>query len=119
MNFDGSSLFDLSFYTLSSLLAFTILSLAYSRVRGLFGPADNSTMSLTVKWGRERFVSIFPLFDSPLTCLAFTALLLFLLPFTGSPFTRRHIRLSFAPPQPPDPPPSTRYQTLRSPTDSF
>lgn len=71
-----SPLFDLSFstsnlyYTLSSLLAFAILSLAYSRVRGLFG-LNNEGMSLTVKWGRERFVSIlfsvFPLFDSPLT----------------------------------------------------
>ena len=58
----GSPLSDLSFstsnlyYTLSSLLAFAILSLAYSRVRGLFG-LDNENMSLTVKWGRERFVS--------------------------------------------------------------
>jgi hypothetical protein len=95
-----SPLFDLSFstsnlyYTLSSLLAFAILSLAYSRVRGLFG-LNNEAMSLTVKWGRERFVSIlfsvFPLFDSPLTCLAFTALLLFL---PVHLVTRRHIRLT-------------------------
>jgi len=62
MYLGGSPLFDLSFstsnlyYTLSSLLAFAILSLAYSRVRGLFG-LDNENMSLTVKWGRERFVS--------------------------------------------------------------
>jgi hypothetical protein len=39
----------------SFLAAFIILSLAYSRFRGLFG-LDNKNMSLTVKWGRERFV---------------------------------------------------------------
>jgi len=53
MNIGGSPLFDP--YTLSALLALIILSLAYSRFRGLFGP-DNKNMSLTVKWGRERFV---------------------------------------------------------------
>jgi hypothetical protein len=42
-------------YTLCSLLAFIILSLAYSRFRGLFGP-ENKNMTLNVKWGRERFV---------------------------------------------------------------
>ncbi len=47
-----------SYYTTISslsLLAAIILSLAYSRFRGLFGQ-DNKNMSLTVKWGRERFV---------------------------------------------------------------
>jgi hypothetical protein len=43
------------YYSLSSLAALIILSLAYSRFRGLFGP-DDKNMSLTVKWGRERFV---------------------------------------------------------------
>jgi hypothetical protein len=41
-----------------------ILSLAYSRVRGLFGQ-DTKSMSINVKWGRERFVP-------HLTCLALT-----------------------------------------------
>ena len=43
----------------SSLAALIILSLAYSRFRGLFGQ-DNKNMSLTVKWGRERFVLFVP-----------------------------------------------------------
>jgi hypothetical protein len=43
------------YYSLSSLAALIILSLAYSRFRGLFGQ-DDKNMSLTVKWGRERFV---------------------------------------------------------------
>jgi hypothetical protein len=50
-----------SYYTLAAFVAI-ILSLAYSRFRGLFGQ-DNKNMSLTVKWGRERFVpprSFFP-----------------------------------------------------------
>ena len=53
---------------LSSLAALIILSLAYSRFRGLFGQ-DNKNMSLTVKWGRERFVAFPP---RPLTRLALT-----------------------------------------------
>jgi hypothetical protein len=44
----------------SLLAALIILSLAYSRFRGLFGQ-DNKNMSLTVKWGRERFVLFIPL----------------------------------------------------------
>jgi hypothetical protein len=43
------------FYTLSSLALLIILSLAYSRLSGLFGSDKN--MSITVKWGRERLVS--------------------------------------------------------------
>jgi hypothetical protein len=43
------------FYTLSSIAAIIILSLAYSRLSGLFGSDKN--MSITVKWGRERSVS--------------------------------------------------------------
>jgi hypothetical protein len=62
--FSFSFSFSHLYYTLSSLLAFIILSLAYSRFRGLFGPENNS-MSLTVKWGRERFVPSL-LFSSPL-----------------------------------------------------
>ena len=50
MSLGGSS--SQLYYT---LLAFIILSLAYSRFRGLFGP-ENKSMSVTVKWGRERFV---------------------------------------------------------------
>ena len=70
MNIGGSPLsFSFShshlYYTLSSLLAFIILSLAYSRFRGLFGP-ENKNMSLNVKWGRERFVPSL-LFFPPLT----------------------------------------------------
>jgi hypothetical protein len=71
MTLGGSPLSFFSFsyshlyYTLSSLLAFIILSLAYSRFRGLFGPENNS-MSLTVKWGRERSVPSL-LFSPPLT----------------------------------------------------
>jgi hypothetical protein len=41
------------------LPALIILSLAYSRFRGLLG-LDNKNMSLTVKWGRERFVLLGP-----------------------------------------------------------
>lgn len=51
------------------LLVFSIiLSLAY--FRGLFGQ-DKKSMSINVKWGRERLVSPF----TPLTCLALTALI--------------------------------------------
>jgi hypothetical protein len=46
-------------YSYCSLAALIILSLAYSRFRGLFGQ-DNRNMSLTVKWGRERFVHFIP-----------------------------------------------------------
>jgi hypothetical protein len=57
------------YYTLSSLAALIILSLAYSRLCGLFGADKN--MSITVKWGRERLVSS----RSPNTAyLAFTML---------------------------------------------
>ena len=50
------------------LVAFIIiLSLAYPRVRGLFCQ-DNKTMSINVKWGRERLVPS----ARPLTCLART-----------------------------------------------
>lgn len=48
------------YYTLSSIAALIILSLAYSRFCGLFGQDKN--MSLTVKWGRERLVSFSVLF---------------------------------------------------------
>lgn len=56
MSFTLLSLLELSPSLYYCFLAvFIILSLAYSRFRGLFGP-DNKSMSLTVKWGRERFV---------------------------------------------------------------
>ena len=48
------------------LVVFIILSLAY--FRGLFGQ-DKKTMSINVKWGRERWVPSLP----RLTCLALTA----------------------------------------------
>lgn len=63
MSFILSTLFDqLSLSHLySSLAALIILSLAYSRFRGLFGQDNKNNMSLTVKWGRERFVHFIPL----------------------------------------------------------
>ncbi|KAI9456535.1 hypothetical protein BJY52DRAFT_1224209 [Lactarius psammicola] len=51
------------------LVAFIIiLSLAYSRVRGLFGQ-DNKTMSINVKWGRERLQIPLPSPDTKLSVL--------------------------------------------------
>lgn len=50
------------------LVVSIILSLAY--FRGLFGQ-DKKSMSINVKWGRERLASPF----TPLTCLALTALI--------------------------------------------
>jgi len=114
MNIGGSPLFDPSrlyyTYTLSALLALIILSLAYSRFRGLFGP-DNKNMSLTVKWGRERFVvrPFSSLFDWPLTCLAFTVLLL--IPLLLS--TRPNFRLTAPSLQIPLPPLDTKLSVLR------
>lgn len=54
-------------YSFSSLAALIILSLAYSRFRGLFGQ-DNKNMLLTVKWGRERFVHFIPLSPPDTPC---------------------------------------------------
>jgi hypothetical protein len=65
-------------YSYFSLAALIILSLAYSRVRGLFGQ-DNKNMSLTVKWGRERFVHFTPL-SAPDTPLALPSILCRTLP---------------------------------------
>jgi hypothetical protein len=97
-------------YSYSSLAALIILSLAYSRFRGLFGQ-DNKNMSLTVKWGRERFVHFIPLVapDTPRPSRA---------PFHPSPHTPDRL-LIHTYTQPPDSPSTTRYQTRRSPTDSF
>ena len=52
MSFTLLSLYPSLAYPLAVLI---ILSLAYSRFRGLFGQ-DDKNMSLTVKWGRERLV---------------------------------------------------------------
>jgi hypothetical protein len=50
------------------LVVFIILSLAY--IRGLFGQ-DKKSMSINVKWGRERLVPSVP----PLRCLTLTVLI--------------------------------------------
>lgn len=60
-------------YSYFSLAALIILSLAYSRVRGLFGQ-DSKNMSLTVKWGRDRFVISLAL-SAPDTPLALPSIL--------------------------------------------
>ena len=103
-------------YSYCSLAALIILSLAYSRFRGLFGQ-DNKNMSLTVKWGRERFVQFIPLPAPDTPCPSRAPFHPYPLPqHSPSPL---HHPLIHTHTQPPDSPSTTRYQTCRTPTDSF